>query len=201
MISCNSISNDSIPLLIPQRGTSKMRQLQISRVVYQLQSFPTVCLKWLCTSVQLKTLSICDDSASTLAAPEDSIGTGSSTREGPMLELYGLYRSFHIGMKERNYHSINQKSNKSKSSTNFFPGSTGSSIAARNSPSRILQVVEACWQLGLDQVGIQRAFRHVRDSRHRQLLSSAVYAMTLRVPGGVRPAVVPVSVPKPSIGH
>ena len=52
----------------------------------------------------------------------------------------------------------------------------GDRLAARNSPSHILQVLKARRQLGVDQIGIQRAVRRVRESRHRQLL----------VVGGVR---------------
>jgi hypothetical protein len=46
----------------------------------------------------------------------------------------------------------------------------GDRLAARNSPSHILQVLEGSRQLGVHEVGIERAVRHVRERRHRQLL-------------------------------
>lgn len=49
-------------------------------------------------------------------------------------------------------------------------------VATRNSPSNVLQVLEGCRQPGVDQIGIQRAVRHVREVCHWQLL----------VVGGVR---------------
>ena len=52
----------------------------------------------------------------------------------------------------------------------------GDRLAARNSPGHVLQVLEGCRQLGVDQVGIQSAVRHVRERGDRQLL----------VVGGVR---------------
>ena len=43
-------------------------------------------------------------------------------------------------------------------------------LAARNSPSHILQILPRRRQLSVHQVRIQRAVRHVRERRHRQLL-------------------------------
>lgn len=54
--------------------------------------------------------------------------------------------------------------------------SLGDRLAARHSPSHILQVLEVRRQLGVNQVSIQSAVRHVRESGDRQLL----------VVGGVR---------------
>jgi hypothetical protein len=42
--------------------------------------------------------------------------------------------------------------------------------AARNSKSHVLQILETRRQLGVDQIGIQRAVGHVRERRDRQLL-------------------------------
>jgi len=43
-------------------------------------------------------------------------------------------------------------------------------LAARNSPSNILQILKARRQLGVHQIGIQSAVRHVRERGDRQLL-------------------------------
>ena len=43
-------------------------------------------------------------------------------------------------------------------------------LAAPNSPSHILRVLESGRQLGVHQIGIQGAVRHVREDCHQQLL-------------------------------
>ena len=155
---------------MPRRETSKTRQLQVSREFYQLRNFES-CLsqrsvyscvtagslqKPYATTVLVRSLRLRNLSAPAVAIENDRclsfIDPGAST---------SIHHSFHIVVKERSYHGINHKSNKFKSSTKFYPGSTVSSIAARNSPSHILQVLEARRQLGIDQLGIQRAVRHV----------------------------------------
>lgn len=49
-------------------------------------------------------------------------------------------------------------------------GTLGNWLAAGNSPSHILQVLVTRRQLGVDEVRIEGAIRHVRERRHWQLL-------------------------------
>lgn len=49
-------------------------------------------------------------------------------------------------------------------------GALGNRLAAGDSPSHILQILEGSRQLSIHQVRIQRAVRHVRERGNRQLL-------------------------------
>ena len=49
-------------------------------------------------------------------------------------------------------------------------GTLGNRLAAGDSPSHILQILEGSRQLSIDEVGIEGAVRHVRERRHGQLL-------------------------------